>query len=249
VNGAAALVERGIRAFMRGARDEAERCWREALAADPADARAREYLDTLARAVEAEPPPPPPARAGAAEPAPSGSAWDELSPGGVAIALPAEGGLDLGALLSDGAPAPAPPPEPAPAPPPAPEAAPPALAEWMQSARERFALGDFSGSLELIERVLHVAPRHPEALAYLDENEATLLAMYESRIGALDGVPRVRLRSEEVLWLNLDHRAGFLLAQIDGTVTWDDLFALSGLPRLETARILARLVDEGVVGA
>ena len=32
------------------------------------------------------------------------------------------------------------------------------------------------------------------------------------------------------MWLNLDHRAGFLLAQIDGTVDYEALFALSGLP-------------------
>jgi len=49
------------------------------------------------------------------------------------------------------------------------------------------------------------------------------------------------------MWLNLDHRAGFLLAQIDGTVSYEDLFALSGLPRLDTARILAALIAEGVI--
>ncbi len=56
------------------------------------------------------------------------------------------------------------------------------------------------------------------------------------------------VRPDQVLWLNLDHRAGFLLAQVDGTVSYEDLFALSGLPRLETARILAGLVDQGVIG-
>jgi hypothetical protein len=30
-------------------------------------------------------------------------------------------------------------------------------------------------------------------------------------------------------------------------VSYDDLFALSGLPRLDTARILAALVAEGVI--
>jgi hypothetical protein len=49
------------------------------------------------------------------------------------------------------------------------------------------------------------------------------------------------------MWLNLDHRAGFLLAQVDGTVNYDELFALSGLPRLDTARILASLLADGVI--
>jgi len=49
------------------------------------------------------------------------------------------------------------------------------------------------------------------------------------------------------MWLNLDHRAGFLLAQIDGAVNYEELFALSGLPRLDTAKILATLLNDGVI--
>jgi hypothetical protein len=121
------------------------------------------------------------------------------------------------------------------------------IAEWMQLARDRFALGDFSGSLEIIERVLGADPAHAEALAYLRDNEATLVHMYESKIGPLDAVPRLALRPEEVTWLQLDHRAGFVLAQVDGGASYDDIFALSGLSRLETARILARFVADGIV--
>jgi hypothetical protein len=51
------------------------------------------------------------------------------------------------------------------------------------------------------------------------------------------------------MWLNLDHRAGFLLSQIDGTVDYESLFALSGLPRLDTARILATLINDGVIAS
>jgi hypothetical protein len=117
----------------------------------------------------------------------------------------------------------------------------------MEGARELFALGDFSGSLEMIERILRVDATHAEARAYLRQNESTLVAMYESKLGSLGTRPRLAIHPEEVLWLNLDHRAGFLLAQIDGTVSYEDLFALSGLPRLDTARILASLVAEGVI--
>jgi tetratricopeptide (TPR) repeat protein len=118
---------------------------------------------------------------------------------------------------------------------------------WMQGAKELHALGDFSGSLEMIERILKVSPEHPEARAYLDDNETTLIAMYESKLGSMGHIPRLGIKPEEVLWLNLDHRAGFLLAQVDGSVSYEDLFALSGLPRLDTARILATLLQEGVI--
>jgi tetratricopeptide (TPR) repeat protein len=118
---------------------------------------------------------------------------------------------------------------------------------WLSAAKELFSLGDFSGSLELIEKILQLDPDHGEARDYLRQNEATLVSMYESKLGPLTRIPRLAIKPEEVMWLNLDHRAGFLLAQIDGTVDFESLFALSGLPRLDTARILANLIADGVI--
>jgi len=247
VTGRGSRVEAGLRALARGDRREAERLWREALAENPRDERAREYLRWLAAqgAIPAGSSAPAQPAAAWSESA-AASAWDEVPSRTPAIALPSQGGLDLAALRMDpGAPVLRAPVIPAPGAPEPQEEVP----AFLQGARELFALGDFSGSLELIERVLALEPRNAEALAYLRENEATLVAMYESKLGRLDAIPRVQVRPEEVLWLNLDHRAGFVLAQIDGTLTWDDLFALSALPRLDTARILARLVDDGVVAA
>jgi tetratricopeptide (TPR) repeat protein len=120
---------------------------------------------------------------------------------------------------------------------------------WMAAAKDLHALGDFSGSLEMIEKILKLDPEHGEARDYLRQNEATLVAMYESKLGPLGRVPRLAIKPEEVMWLNLDHRAGFLLSQIDGTVDYESLFALSGLPRLDTARILATLIGDGVISS
>ena len=100
------------------------------------------------------------------------------------------------------------------------------------------------GSVDLL-----AAPDHAEAREFLTQNEATLFAMYESKLQPLTNVPRLAIKPEEVMWLNLDHRAGFLLSQIDGTVDYESLFALSGLPRLDTARILSALLLDGVIGA
>jgi hypothetical protein len=75
----------------------------------------------------------------------------------------------------------------------------------------------------------------------------TLTTMYESQLGDLAGVPVLAVKPDEIIWLNLDHRAGFVLAQIDGSVTFDDLFSVSGMSRMDTARILAQLIDEGVI--
>ena len=259
----AELLDQGVKAYTRGESAEAERFWEQALELDPKNERVRAYLRQVRGESVPEPGAPPPAPEPAqptepeprpepeprAEPAPrpepifAPSPWDS-GPTAVATVLVEEGtGLDLDvvgeksdirSLVPDQRST-------------AKDPAPGDVATWMEGARELFALGDFSGSLEMIERILRVDPTHAEARAYLRQNESTLVAMYESKLGPLSGVPRLAIHPEEVMWLNLDHRAGFLLAQVDGTVTLDDLFALSGLPRLDTARILASLFAEGVI--
>jgi hypothetical protein len=320
------LMEQGVRAYTRGQLGEAERCWRDVLAIDPANERATSYLELLmgklaqgaAATAGAGAPVPLPAPAGApqaaaapaaaalqapvplpnpAVQAPPVHAEPSLTPAPVGLSWthPPDAGQSL-ADFESAAPAQslaaaeyAPSGEYAPSPWDQGPAASPAvvlgdgvgldlssIAEqsdvrslvpdvadlgglkpaaqprneveiWMQGARELFALGDFSGSLEMIEKILRVDPGHAEARDYLQQNESTLIAMYESKLGAVDIIPRLAIKPEEVMWLNLDHRAGFLLAQIDGTVSYEDLFALSGLPRLDTARILAMLLQEGVI--
>lgn len=256
----AELIDQGIKAFTRGLKSEAERCWSEALDLDPGNERARAYLRQLRDAGEppavaapvpavAVPAPPPAPATGPAPPkdedfAPS--PWDQGPATAATIVLDHEGGLDFDAISEKSDLRPLVPEKRTekPTSPPAPKSD---VDVWMEGARELFALGDFSGSLEMIEKILKVDPNHAEAWAYLRQNESTLIAMYESKLGSLSNVPRLAIKPEEVMWLNLDHRSGFLLAQIDGSVNFEDLFALSGLPRLDTAKILATLLNDGVI--
>ncbi|MGO9828842.1 MAG: hypothetical protein ACLPJH_01780 [Myxococcaceae bacterium] len=117
----------------------------------------------------------------------------------------------------------------------------------LQRARELQELDDHSGARELLLQAQALDPEAPEVARALAESEQTLQALYESKLGKLAIIPRVRLREDEVIWLNLDHRAGFILAQIDGTMTFDDLFSVSGMSRLDTARILVQLLEQRVI--
>ena len=116
-----------------------------------------------------------------------------------------------------------------------------------RSMEELHQLGDFSGSLRLAEKILELQPDHPVAQDYLARSRKTLTHFYESKLGSTQARPRVVLRPDEILWLNIDHRAGFLLSQIDGKLTVEDLYALSGMSRMETAKILAELLEAGVI--
>ena len=117
----------------------------------------------------------------------------------------------------------------------------------LQRASELQELDDHSGARELLLQAQALDPETPEVARALAESEQTLQAAYESKLGKLSTVPKVRLREDEVIWLNLDHRAGFILAQIDGSLTFDDLFSVSGMSRLDTARILVELLEQRVI--
>src|SRR6266478_7839321 len=118
---------------------------------------------------------------------------------------------------------------------------------WMRGARELVALNDFSGALELLNKVLERKANDKDALQLHGTCEDNLTLMYESKIGAMDARPQTAIPPDEIIWLNLDPRAGFVLAQIDGEVSFDDLYAICGLKRLDTARILCELLEQGVV--
>lgn len=267
------LIDRGIKLYMAGRIREAREAFQLALDLDPGNPKARSYLLHIREATPAltpfpgalaaveagsgrQPDPPAPgAAAGVLEAAEhpgdgyAPSPWDDGPAAPATIELDSSaGGLDLDAVAekSDLRPL-------------VPEGTRPLEAQpsgpkndvevWLSAAKELFSLGDFSGSLELIEKILQLDPDHGEARDYLRQNEATLVSMYESKLGPLARIPRLAIKPEEVMWLNLDHRAGFLLAQIDGTVDFESLFALSGLPRLDTARILANLIADGVIAS
>jgi hypothetical protein len=119
---------------------------------------------------------------------------------------------------------------------------------WMVLARDRFERGDFTGSLECVEKVLAQNPEHEGARAYGQRNEATLTKMYESKLGDLTRAPRQLVPPDEVVWMSMHHRAGFLLSQIDGTLSFNDLIDVAGIRRLDAVRILATFVGNGVIG-
>jgi hypothetical protein len=191
-------------------------------------------------------PAPPPAVEGAV-PAASLSPWDE-HPGPAAV-------VDLDAAPSGGATLGAPQKPSAPAfdqaridTPPATLSPSDANEALMSTARELFDLGDFSGSLSKVELVLRSDPQHEGARAYLQRNESTLTKMYESKLGDMTRTPRQLIRPDEIVWVTMHHRAGFVLAQVDGVLSFHDLVDVAGVKRFDAVRILADLVTRGIIG-
>ncbi len=113
--------------------------------------------------------------------------------------------------------------------------------------KDRYAMGDFTGALEIAEALLVSDSADLEAQRYATSCRDVLTQMYLSRLGGLDQVINVVLPPEELRWLNLDHRAGFLLSLVDGASTIDELLDISGMPRLDALRILATLREQRAI--
>lgn len=113
--------------------------------------------------------------------------------------------------------------------------------------KDRYATGDFSGALVVAEGILDAHPQHEEARRCRERCTEVLSQMYLARLGSLAQVVRVALSGDEIRWLSLDHRAGFLLSLVDGASSIETLLDISGMPRLEALRILYGLLDQRVI--
>ncbi|HEY1960331.1 MAG TPA: hypothetical protein VGH28_32195 [Polyangiaceae bacterium] len=138
-------------------------------------------------------------------------------------------------------------PLPAPVPPP-PAVSSGRIVEPVQEMRERFSLGDYSGALVVAESILEDDPSHVEALQCETSCRQVLEQMYTARIGPLDRVPFVAVPPEQLRWLSLDHRAGFVLSHVDGNCSLDQILDVSGMPPLDALRILYELLQQRVIG-
>jgi len=72
----------------------------------------------------------------------------------------------------------------------------------------------------------------------------------EERLAArtdLDALPRQAKGFDELADGAVDHRMGFVLSMIDGSMTFDDLLELSSMSRDQTASLVVELLDSGLV--
>ena len=113
--------------------------------------------------------------------------------------------------------------------------------------KDRYAMGDFTGALVVAEGLLEVNADDTDAERYAQRCRDVLTQMYAARLGALNQRVRVAVPGDQIRWLSLDHRAGFVLSLIDGSSTVEELLDISGMNRLDALRILYTLFDQRVI--
>ncbi|HEX8823612.1 MAG TPA: hypothetical protein VF794_27060 [Archangium sp.] len=261
------LIEAGLWLRLGGDDAGARRLFMRALSHDPANRRAKEWLAKLATARASAPAPVRPVMAVPApqpEPEVSIILLDEQEQ---AVAAPSVAGPGITAdvldFLSEE-------PEPAPAPAPARAAvavraltpvpllgqAPVTVAQvapvkdlstLLQGVEELLSLGDASSALALLGKAEEQAPGDPRVAAARERCARAQQASLEEKLGDLKRVPAVRLSPKELMQLRLDPRAGFVLSRLDGRMSCEALFSVSGMSRLDTLRVLAQLLDQDVI--
>lgn len=112
---------------------------------------------------------------------------------------------------------------------------------------DRVSLGDYSGALEIAEQILSENPGSSAATACAENCRAVLRQMYVTRIGQLDRVPVVSVPREQLRWLSIDHKAGFVLSLIDGVSTVEMIIDVSGMAELDALRILSELAQQRII--
>jgi len=135
-------------------------------------------------------------------------------------------------------------------PPPAVLVPPPAQSERdarITEMKDRYAMGDFTGALVVAESMLEVDPEDIDAQRYAQSCRDVLTQMYTARLGALTQHVRVAVPGDQIRWLSLDHRSGFVLSLIDGSSTVEELLDISGMNRLDALRIIYTLFDQRVI--
>ncbi len=126
-------------------------------------------------------------------------------------------------------------------------APPPAPVEPFADVRELYDAGDFRSALVMAEALLETEPEHVEAREYAASCRETLSKKYLSRLGGLAKILRVSMPPDEIRWLSLDHKAGFLLSCIDGTSTIEEVLDVACMQEFEAIRILHDFRELGVI--
>lgn len=137
--------------------------------------------------------------------------------------------------------------EPATRPSPAANALPAQDENVVLSLSDLYQLGDFSGALEAAELRLASNPKDAEAERYRTRCQEVLTRMWTARLGSPDRPVKMLIAEDQLRWLSVDHRAGFVLSLIDGQATLEQILDIAGMPRLDALRILAELSERGVI--
>ena len=233
----ASLLDKGLVRYALGKREEAIEFWQQALEQGSTSSRARDYLQS----VGAIPP---------SEVEDLGATTGDLSPVMDSEALPPAASDSLvppftkelpsydpdeddGEVDSDELEM---------------EPVVPDVEILLGNARQEEAAGQLEKALKYADEALKREPDHPEAQALSSDLRRRLSDIYRAELEPLESVPFMRATDASILELSLDPIGGFLISQIDGEITVDELLTILGT--FDEFRVLSSLhffLENGII--
>lgn len=220
------LLDRGLVRWALGKREEAIRLWREAADLAPTHARALDYLQSVGAI-------PIGAVSAATQPVETSNDSDSLiggegSPPPFTTEVPSitdEMGApeDSGPVLSD-------------------------VDILMQQVHHCRTTGKAAQALKHCEDVLKKNPDHAEAGRIATDLRRELTSQYLKALEPTDRIPVLRATDASILELSLDPIGGFLISQIDGAISIEDLLTI--LSTFDQYRVLSALhffLESGII--
>lgn len=121
-----------------------------------------------------------------------------------------------------------------------------AVAVLIGRALRAQAKGDLEHAVLALELALS-AERTAEVEALLTGNEALIMAVFGAFLGDQQRVVALSQHIEQLIGIEIDQRAAFLLTRIDGTLSARELLGTCGLPPREACRHLCQLLVRAIV--
>lgn len=216
-------LDKGLVRYAMGLREEAIRFWNDALEQNPGNARALDYLQSVGAlspssidsGVDLSPKEPSDAVGLATLDRAGESLVPPFSPepGDFADHIPAED-ANADTMVAD-------------------------VDILVRDAREREEAGDYEVALKNCEDALRRDPEHKEALSLAENLREELNHVYLKELQPLDRTPFLRAKDSSILELSLDPVGGFLISQIDGEITVEELLTILGT--FDQFRVLSSL--------
>ncbi len=122
-----------------------------------------------------------------------------------------------------------------------------AVAALMSEARRLYEKGKFESAHDLLESLLAREDAPEEGRELMTAVEGELERLHQSRLGSLSKIPELNVTMSDIPSMNLDHRFGYLLSQIDGMSSFEDILELSSMSRLETLEVLSQMLQRDII--
>jgi tetratricopeptide (TPR) repeat protein len=107
--------------------------------------------------------------------------------------------------------------------------------------------GQLREALRDLQKVADGDPERLDVQGYMQLVRSELAKTSAQEIGDKGRVVSLQISTDDLMKLRLAPDEGFLLSQVDGTLSIADLIALSSSDRVRTLDILARFLREGII--